>query len=383
MSKSIRILTIHFGTNHGSALQTFALSKFLNDNGFETKVIDYIPKRYRLWNNYYNSRKREHPLWILLLYFPIFAFKSLPNRLRFEKFLKACIPLTKRYTNPNELKQNPPKADIYIVGSDQVWNDDYNGKNELSYYLDFVENGKKIAYAASFGKSFPLIEEEIEKIRPYLSKFDLVTVREKDGVDILNQADINAFHVIDPTFFLTDEEWKMFSEDHKLDVPKEKYILVYVMDGVYDNLLKNACVIKEITNYSIVVVCFTKIKDSRVDKCFCNCTPIEFVKLIRNSEFVLTNSFHGTAFSINLKKRFLTIGKERYNSRMASLLQKLGLLQRFIKFDQVVDKNDLKSILVYDDVLDMQDNLNNWIDYSKRLLLDSINDEKYVKEPLV
>ena len=68
---------------------------------------------------------------------------------------------------------------------------------------------------------------------------------------------------------------------------------------------------------------------------------------------------------------------------MVSLLQKLGLLQRFIKFDQVVDKNDLKSILVYDDVLDMQDNLNNWIDYSKRLLLDSINDEKYVKEPLV
>lgn len=375
MHKTISILTIHFGTNHGSALQAFALSRFLNNSAFDTKVIDYIPKRYGLWNNYYNSKKREHPLWILLLYFPLFAFRILPNRLRFESFLKANVPLTKRYTNRNELKQNPPKSDIYIAGSDQIWNDDYNGEQEFSYYLDFVKNGRKIAYAASFGKPFPLTEKEIEKIKPYLSKFDLVTVREKDGVDILNQADVRSFHVIDPTFFLADKEWEMFSKNSKLDIPKEKYILVYVMDGVYDNLLKNAYFIKEKTNYSIVVVCFNKIKDSRVNKCFYNCTPFDFVKLMQNSEFVLTNSFHGTAFSINLKKRFLTIGKERYNSRMISLLQKLGLLQRFIKFNQVVDNNDLKNLLVYDDILGMQDNLNNWIDYSKSLLLDAINEK--------
>ena len=163
MHKTISILTIHFGTNHGSALQTFALSKFLKKNAFETKVIDYIPKRYGLWTSYYNSKKREHSLWLLLLYFPIFAFKILPNRLRFEKFLKAYVPLTKRYTNQSELKENPPKSDIYIAGSDQIWNDDYNGEQEFSYYLDFVKNGRKIAYAASFGKPVPLTEKEIDK----------------------------------------------------------------------------------------------------------------------------------------------------------------------------------------------------------------------------
>ena len=383
MRKLISILTVHFGTNHGSALQSYALSSFLNNNWFETKVIDYVPRRYGLWASYYSARKGRYPLWVIILYFPAFLFKTYPNRRRFEKFLNAYVPLTERFTDQCELRQNPPKSDVYIVGSDQVWNDDYNGKDELSYYLNFVKNGKKIAYAASFGKPYPLPDKDIERIKDYISNFDLVSVRENDGVDILKQANINSYHVIDPTFLLTDKEWDSFSENSKLNMPANKYILVYVMDGVYDNLLNNACIIKEKTNFSVVVISFTKIKDSRIDNCYYKCTPVDFVKLVRNSEFVVTNSFHGTAFSIILKKLFLIVGKEKYNSRMVSLLQKLGLLQRFIKFDQVVDKNDLKSILVYDDVLDMQDNLNNWIDYSKRLLLDSINDEKYVKEPLV
>ena len=327
-AKKVDIITIHFGTNHGSVLQAYALSNYLNSVGCEAEIIDYVPKRYKIWNALLLKKGKLYPLPVLLAYYPIAVIKSIRVRKIFERFLKKNLNLTRKYSTSIQLRERPPKADIYISGSDQVWNNDYNGDKDNSYFLDFVGgNGKKIAYAASFGKEEISDSEYLYKIKPMLKSFNKISVRESDALNILGKIGVESTHVVDPVFLLSKEQWTDFANDFKTTEP---YILVYVMDGLYSELLDCAHKIKEETGNSIYVVSFRKIKDSRIDKCFHLANPKDFVGLINNASAVVTNSFHGTAFSVLFQKNFITIGKKMYNSRMISLLNKLLLQKHFI-----------------------------------------------------
>ena len=315
----IGILTIHFGVNHGSVLQAYALNKFLSSSGNDVKTINYIPKRYRVWNTLYKEKRNKYPLFVLILYYPVALIRSYKGRYIFKTFLDDNLPLTNRIGNIDGLRKIASNFDCLIVGSDQVWNEDYNGKKETAYYLDFVPKEiNKIAYAASFGKDKLSSESEYERIGKYLSSFSRLSVREEEGIEILSKMGLYATHVVDPVFLLDESEWLSFANDNiKIN---GKYILVYVMDGLYDTLLINAELIKIKLGCKIVVVSFYKIIDKRIDIMLYNITPDSFVNLVHNSEFVITNSFHGTAFSILMGKRALIIGKNKYNSRIKSLL---------------------------------------------------------------
>ena len=294
--KTIYILTIHFGVNHGSALQAYALNRFLAKNGYQVKTIDYVPQRYNLWKGYYESKRDRFSLPLILLYYPLYLAKVLPNRVRFEHFLNNYIPLTQKIVDRTKLPIIGNEADCYIVGSDQVWNDDYNGKEDNSYFLDFVTNGKKrVAYAASFGKEV-LSEQYFERIISYLQKFDFISLRENTTISRLGASGISAIHVCDPTMLLDKEEWNAFvNVPNVINTP---YLLVYVMDGKYERLLDWAYQIKKKFSYEIYVVSFNKIKDSRIDKQFTSILPNQFITLISGATCVVTNSFHGTVFSI-------------------------------------------------------------------------------------
>ena len=364
--EKIKIITIHFGTNHGSVLQSYALSNYLKNAGHDVQIIDYVPERYNVWKSLLLRKRKQYPLPIIMAYYPFAVMRGYKVRKLFDRFLKNSLNLTKRYSSKEELHNDPPLADIYITGSDQVWNNDYNGDNDYSYYLDFVpENTKKFAYAASFGKDFIEHEDYLSKIKPMLSTFDRISVREKDAQCILSQMDISSVHVVDPVFLLSKQQWREFATVYERGNP---YILVYVMDGIYNELLEYAQKLKEQTGKMIYVVAFKKINDVRIDKCFYLTTPKDFIGLLDNADVVITNSFHGTAFSILFQKRFITIGKEKYNSRMRSLLGALDLNNHFIPTGAKCDIRKIECVLKQHDIECVDAVLQQWISDSKKYI---------------
>ena len=371
-SKLVRIITIHFGTNHGSVLQAYALSRYLQSVGCDAQLIDYVPERYKIWNSLISKRRGKYPLPVIIAYYPIAILKSFRVRKLFEKFLRNNLNLTKRYADSEELKKTPPQADIYITGSDQVWNNDYNGNNDLSYFLDFVsDESKRVAYAASFGKEHISEKEYTNAIKPILKKFDSIGVRESDACNILDQLGVQSTHVVDPVFLLTKKQWQQFANPVQ---SKEPYILVYVMDGLYSELLDYAQKIKEQTGKKIYVVSFKKIKDERISRCFYLADPKDFVGLVGNADVVVTNSFHGTAFSVLFQKDFIAIGKERYNSRMISLLTKLNLQSHFIPTGSDISSSEVMNTARRANIEIGEKILQDWINQSKVFIDDFLAD---------
>lgn len=370
----IGILTIHFGVNHGSALQAYALSRYLFLCGHDVKIINYIPDRYKIWNSYLKATKGRYSLPIIYMYYPIALMKSIKQRKIFEKFLDENVPLTIRSNDIKRIHNHDNFFDACIVGSDQVWNDDYNGKNETTYYLDFLEKNNrilKLAYAASFGKDNPLDTCDKSTLVTRMRNFDRISVREDRAKCFLDSLGINSCHVVDPTLLLSKEQWSDFSKESAINTT-EDYILVYVMDGIFENLLRNAYIIAKQAYLKIYVISFGKINDDRIDKCYYRCSPKDFVKLFIEAKFVITNSFHGTVFSIIMRKPMLIVGKQNYNSRMSSLLNKLKLGNRFIEHDRVIKDSDACTFLETYNTDDFELILSDWIDYSKKWLSDSL-----------
>lgn len=346
--KKISILTIHFGVNHGSALQAFALYYFIKKIGCKCVVINYIPKRYALWNVVTKGKKGKYPLFIILGYFILSMPKKIKQRRIFSKFLSKNVELTKKISDSKELESTTKWTDMYIVGSDQVWNYDYNEKKDYSYFLDFAKKDqRKIAYAASIGKD-NISDNEKEIFKKYLENFFAISVREDKAKDILESIGVQATHVLDPTFLLTKFEWKQFFT-HRLRY-SEKYLVVYVMDFLYQQLLDIAEKVAKEINCKIYVVSFKKIRDYRADKEFINLNPFEFLELLYYSEFVVTNSFHGTAFSINFNKQFIALGKNNYNSRIKSLVKMFALEKRYIEMDEIFSRDIIRNKIDYTQV---------------------------------
>lgn len=113
MAKEVAIITIHFGTNHGSVLQAYALSNYFKSIGCQAKIIDYVPERYQIWNSLVLRKGKQYPLPVLLAYYPIAVIKSIRVRRIFGQFVKRNLSLTRRYSTKEELRQAPPEADIY------------------------------------------------------------------------------------------------------------------------------------------------------------------------------------------------------------------------------------------------------------------------------
>ena len=232
----------------------------------------------------------------------------------------------KRYKCFQDIISNIPVADAYLSGSDQVWNTQNNNPPEdlKAYYLGFAPEGKKrIAYAGSFGKNtFTKDEEKI--IKEYIAKYDFISVREDDGLKILHRFGFdNGVHVVDPTLLLRGEDWRKFVAVKK--APKPGYVFVYNLNR--NGLIKEVAkaIAKEkglrIINFADT---FDFIKGAK--NRFGN-TAEDFVNHIANADYVVTDSFHGTAFSLNLNRQVIVVKAPRYNSRIESILRVAGLLE--------------------------------------------------------
>ena len=276
----------------------------------------------------------------------VLLLKILRNKVKYDKFRETYLNITKeRYLSNNDLKRNIPNADIYICGSDQIWNTKFNNGKDPAFYLDFVPKEKvKVAYAASFATDS--IDKEVKEItKERISKLDYVGVREISALDILNRLGIkNGVQVLDPVFLLNKFEWEELTYEINSN---EKYIFVYDFDG---NELIRDVALKLAKEKKLKI--YTVFKSNYSDKVIKNMGPIDFISYIKNAEFVISNSFHGTAFSIIFERQFAVVNrKEAINTRMRDLLNILNINHRLIgkkdDFDNIVKNVDYNKINKY------------------------------------
>lgn len=324
----IKTITCHDVYNVGASLQAYALAQHLTGQGHDVEIIDYKPdylsRHYRL--SVVSNPRFDHPLVR-----QAYLLAKLPGRLmvrfgrrkrNFDLFRQSMLRVTEqRYDSAAALRDDPPEADAYIAGSDQIWNPLFpNGKDE-AFFLAFVPDGKKrISYAASFAVE-ELAGEDRARMKPWLEKLDAVSVREASGVRLLKSMGLQGVQVCDPVFLQTREQWAA------LAVQQSGGIFVYDFDSS-EQVQRMAAALSESRNRPIVSV-FPMPHAARVCR---DMGPREFLGAIAAADVVLSNSFHATAFALLFHKDFFVVERrERINTRMRDLLESAGLAGRMIR----------------------------------------------------
>lgn len=321
----VGIITLSLENNYGGILQNFALQKVLKDMG-------HTPMTCR-WTGYTNLGFIKSALISVckgLKSFPTTPWAYNRARKGLEDFIKQNIKY-RLYRDPNKFLRWF-KPDAMVIGSDQVWRPKYNS-HLYSAYLDFVPSGsiKRIAYAASFGVGeWEYSAEQENKCKDLIGRFDAVSVREQSGVELCKEHyGVNAQWVLDPTLLLEKEVYESLCKSiHKSD----ESILVYMVD--YSEPIKQqAEELSKITGLPIRII--------EADKgVTAEDSVAKWLAAFRDAKYVITDSFHGTVFSIIFEKQFWTIGNaERGLSRFESLMQLYNLQDRLI---QPINVNTIK-----------------------------------------
>lgn len=342
----INTITCQHVYNYGASLQAYALQHYLESMGHEVEIIDFNPwfhcDRYNPFWMPENAIGRAADIIKILpflryLWYPFKAyrggmFKTWGRKATFDSFEKGCYHLTAtKYSSSDELKQNPPQADAYIAGSDQIWNTFSENGKEPGYYLDFGDDKtKRISYAASLATSS--IKNECKGlVKEKLTHFSAISVREKTGARLLCDLGIDDVSVVlDPVFLLNKEEWRKLSTKGNLyGLRSKSYVLVYDFLGNDDKMI--SFIKKYAKEKSLEIVSINDFSERNyVDKNINNAGPLEFLALIDNAACVIASSFHATAFSVIFEKEFYTFNLKGHNnsSRMQDFLSSIGLEAR-------------------------------------------------------
>lgn len=325
--KTVGLFTIYI-CNYGAILQTYALKKCIEslDSNINVTVVDfYSHKHYRVFNVVTNSIvKQVLKNGLILMHYP-----GLRERNQKEKqFIRTEFNLSERFEDVNILLNNLPKYDYYLTGSDQVFN--VNSIYAPLFFQQFLTSGIKAAYAPSFGKSV-FSDEEKMAIKTLTQDFDFLSCREDDGAHMLSQIhEKNIPCVVDPTLLLSSKQWREMMKEPETT---EEYLLVYDLNGGAPMIQIARQIAKE---KKLKIYCITRHPDicyiyKGVDKLIFNAGPREFVGYFSKAQYVITDSFHGTAFSLIFRKNFNTyIAVPRSSQRIISLLNICGLTSRII-----------------------------------------------------
>ncbi len=362
----IKIITCHDVYNNGASLQAYALQTFLESYGHNVEIINYKPQ---YLSNHFKLLYVDNPKWrtniikkiiYLICKFPM-KMLSLKKKNAFDKFRFKYLNVTAdTYKTNKELKGNTPIADIYIAGSDQIWNTRFPNGRDAAFYLDFApESSRRISYAASFATD-SIDAKYSSFIKEKLAYLDAVSVREHSAVEIVREHGVYAAEwVCDPVFLINTIDWEPLVAENKSN---DKYILVYDFDSnsVIESIAKNLSIKN---NWKIYAV---NKKLSYADKNHPYAGPSEFLALIKNAEYVISNSFHGSAFSIIFRRNFLVIPRvEAINTRMKSLLSLAGIDDRLVTHLAEVPTTEI-------DYHQVDMNFNAFIENSKEYLLNNI-----------
>lgn len=332
----IGILTFIDTINYGALLQAYALERVLTDMGHEVEIIQYK-------NKFIEDKEKNKKIfslrWILRTIVIGKNFKRKSQK--FERFESSAINKSK-ICSGKTIDKVCASYDKIITGSDQVWNLGLTG-GDLHYFLDFTpDSTKKISYAPSFGES-TIPDNFTTQIGSLLKGFHALSVREESGLSIISElAGRNAQVVLDPTLLLPKESWQKLATKRLYAMP---YILVY-LPHKKDICFSFARKIQEKTGYPIIYLSISP-RIIRGVKTIYDASPEEWISWILYADYVITGSFHGTAFSLNLEKQFFfeSLGT---GSRIDNLVYLTGTNNRNLataNVDNIIDYNKVRSKL--------------------------------------
>ncbi len=324
--KKVAIVTIYDNNNYGNRLQNYATQEVIKKLDMDVTTLK---------NSYLLNKECGNKQYIVqYIKFCIRNVQSymqnFSRRLKFDKFNKN-IKLSKKYVTKYNINKLNNKFDYFICGSDQVWNPEFRRMTNFEL-LEFADSQKRIAFSASFGSS-RIDEKYLKKAKKELEKFKCISVRENAGKEIVNKLTgrENIEVLVDPTMLLKKEEWGKIERKPKELANGEKYILNYFLGEIPEEKKKAIEDFAKEKNYKIINILDKKSQ-------FYKTGPSEFLFLVHNAQFVFTDSFHACVFSILYNKPFYVMervakGMKSMNSRIDTLLNKMGLQDRVFKTD--------------------------------------------------
>lgn len=248
------------------------------------------------------------------------------QRENFRRVVDQNLTLTSRaYLSELELDADPPQADIYCAGSDQIWNTDYHVGGVEPFFLAFAPlRARRFSLSSSFGK--PVINEvERRHIDRYLKNFDGVSLREQSGVEIVKDSGVNAIHLVDPTLALDPSIWAQLADDTA--VPKNPYLLVYQLHRSHD-LAAIVRRVREERDLKPIFIRAYATPQNLLGRTVSNTTTNQFLGLMRSASYIITDSFHGTAFALNFGIPFNSVFPRKYGERLNNILKLTGTVER-------------------------------------------------------
>ena len=338
-------------TNYGSALQTYALHKALNNlaaEQIESVVVDYCPDILKdkdvlnplknMWDSDEESKR------MCELSMPAIRI----NNDKFNAFYKNNYRITEgKYTseNFNEILENE-NLDGFVCGSDTIWCIQEFGGFDDGYFANYpaMKNAHSISYAASFGDAV-FDKEQEQVLKEKLQNYKAIAVRENNRIDFIREnTNVLVERVVDPTLLLTGEDYADITADRIIEEP---YILLYSR-RYNKNMEKYADEVAEKLGCKVVEISLRATNASK-HSMFYEAGVEEFLSLVKHAECVVTNSFHGAIFSIQMHKEFYLFSREQCDTKIDELLDMLGLMDRkMITGDEKIEKT-----IAYDKVEDI------------------------------
>lgn len=323
IKERVGIITFFHSRNYGAVLQCYALQMKLKEKFEYVEVINYknaeIEKNIKLWN--WPERKSVKAYTRAIA---SFVFRAKKKQV-FDRFISKYLTLSDEIKK-TELSILNSNYDCLVTGSDQVWNNKITG-GDKSFFLDFAEAGtQKIAFSVSVGDDNVEFDDDILKL---ISTFHFLSFREqkcKERLQTILENDL--YHICDPTILLTKQEWGMLVRKR---IIKKPYIFVFMIEES-----------KSLLQYAQKIASekgLTVFSNKNCMSFMANMSPVDFLSWIKNAEYVVTNSFHATVFSLQFEKLFsYQKYKEHggYKARIVELLESVELQDRFIENDDFV-----------------------------------------------
>lgn len=343
--KKVGIITTFRQPNYGSVLQAYALQKVIDGLGYDSELIDYIyPNSYHFerglnWGKKYKKTPIQKVKYIIRLLLEYVGVLPFPKMKLLNDFISKEMKCSKVYESYDVLHQDPPVYDIYVSGSDQIWNPN-TMLGDMSYMFDFAPLGSKIiSYSSSFSCN-EIPSEYKERYVKYLQRYSALSVRESNGIDLIDMliGRKDTKLVVDPTLLIDKWHWKVLGEkSRRLNIPS-KYILCYKLAYSYNPEKKMSELLHFVQDkYKLPILSLTDVNwfDGAAihlsDRKY-NVGIYEFLNLIKNAEIVVTSSFHGTAFALNFGRPFLALtdGESNSDDRISTLLNSLEMSQQLV-----------------------------------------------------
>lgn len=332
------IITFHCSYNYGSMLQAYAMSKTLENLGCDTKIINYVSGDFEQYK-VFRIRYYKHPRYFLedLRYFR----KNMKRRRSFEAFKKKYFKMTpSKYTRIKQMRRLNDQFDVFVCGSDQIWNAACTGGLDPVFFLQFADSNKRrIAYAPSLAQRTIDVDTQL-KMKQYLQGMYAVSVREESTLELVRSlTDLQVETVLDPTLLLKASDYEgMISKK-----TNDAYIFLYMLESYDAEMVNYANKLAEEHSLNVVYVSRDTIELFGNKGNVYGASPEDFLGFIRDARYIVTNSFHATVFSVLFRKQFMTFKTQHSYARMVDFLNSLGLEDRIY-----ADGNDINKQIAFE-----------------------------------